>query len=61
MRCVACDCLLSNREATRKHLITEEYLDLCDTCLKSVEEVIEIPHTDRADLEEVIIEEENYE
>ncbi|MDE1868310.1 MAG: hypothetical protein KGI08_11470 [Thaumarchaeota archaeon] len=51
---------MSDRESTRQHLVTGEYLDLCDTCLSSVEEVIEIPHTDRTDLS-LVIEEEKYE
>lgn len=58
MRCVACDCLLSDRESTRQHLVSGEYLDLCDDCLSSVEEVIEIPYTDRTDLSLIISEEE---
>ena len=32
MRCLACDCSLTDFEATRKSLTTEEYVDLCDRC-----------------------------
>ena len=32
MRCRACDCVLSDREATRKNSQTGEYEDLCDYC-----------------------------
>ena len=31
MRCRACDCLLTDFEATRKE--SDGYLDLCDGCL----------------------------
>lgn len=58
MHCLACDCLLSDRESTRQHLITGEYLDLCDDCLASVEEVVIIPHTDKTDMSLVLLEEE---
>ena len=58
MRCISCDCNLSDRESTRQHLVTGEYLDLCDDCLSDVEEVIAIPHSDRTDLSLVVIEEE---
>lgn len=33
MRCVACDCRLSNREATRR-FDSGEFCDLCDECLE---------------------------
>lgn len=36
MRCVACNKLLNNREATRKGVNTGEYLDLCDDCFSTV-------------------------
>ena len=34
MRCRACDCLLTDFEATRKE--PDGYLDLCDGCLDPV-------------------------
>lgn len=33
MRCVICDVLLSDFEATRKHADTGEYLDTCCKCM----------------------------
>lgn len=36
MRCQACDCLLSDQEATKKSKITGEYYDLCSNCLSYV-------------------------
>lgn len=37
MRCLSCDCLLSDKEATRKGTHTGEYLDLCDDCLSTTD------------------------
>ena len=39
MKCIACNKSLSDFEATRRHGITNEFLDLCNACLKSVQEV----------------------
>ena len=33
MKCLSCDCILQDFEATRKYKDTEEYIDLCTTCL----------------------------
>lgn len=40
MRCLACDCLLSDREATRRSIVTDEFLDLCDHCFSTVADVL---------------------
>ena len=37
MKCVACDCILSDREATRRSLVTDEFVDLCDHCIQDTE------------------------
>jgi len=34
MRCLICDKLLSDFEATRKNVTTGEYIDICYTCSK---------------------------
>lgn len=34
MKCLSCDSILSDREATRKYAGTNEYLDLCNHCIK---------------------------
>ena len=39
--CISCDTVLSDFEATRKHAETNEYLDLCNKCLK---EILAIQH-----------------
>jgi len=44
-RCVACDKILNNYELKRKHSVTGEYLDLCNQCLRSIEEVVHIEYT----------------
>ena len=40
MRCQNCDRLLSDFEATRKHAITFQFLDLCKVCFKDVKTII---------------------
>ena len=32
MKCTACDCLLTDKEATMKHKKTGDFLDLCGEC-----------------------------
>ena len=46
MRCVACNCNLNDYETTRKHAITNEYLDMCNRCILD----LDIPTKDRKDL-----------
>ena len=33
MRCLSCNALLTDKEATRKSNVTHEYFDMCDNCL----------------------------
>jgi hypothetical protein len=40
MRCLACNCQLTDKEATRKYASSGEFLDLCDHCYGDVEEDI---------------------
>ena len=35
-RCVCCNKNLKDHESVRRHAITNEFLDMCDTCLKEV-------------------------
>lgn len=44
MRCLACNCQLSDHEATRKYATSGTFVDLCDRCFATVEE--EIPTLD---------------
>ena len=50
MRCVACNCVLTDFEATRKGVNTGEYIDLCNKCFLTIAEDIE--YTERDDLNE---------
>jgi hypothetical protein len=52
MRCVICDVLLSDFEATRKHADTGEYLDTCNKCL-SYTKIPTIDNYDLADNEDI--------
>lgn len=36
MRCIACNKNLKDHESVRRHALTNEFLDMCDTCLKEV-------------------------
>lgn len=48
MRCISCNVVLSDFEATRKHSETNEYIDMCNHCFGEVP--IAIPVTERDDL-----------
>ena len=48
MRCLSCDCELSNFEATRKYLGTQKYVDLCNRCFSTIKSEIQVH--ERADL-----------
>jgi len=50
MRCVCCNKALSDYEATRRHAVTREFLDMCNECFTQVNESVTIPNTDRPDL-----------
>lgn len=39
MKCICCNKSLSDFESTRRHGITNEFLDMCAACLRSVQEV----------------------
>lgn len=48
MRCLSCDCALTDFEATRKSATTGAYIDLCNSCFSSVAD--QIKSIERADL-----------
>lgn len=50
MHCNCCDALLTDYEATRRHGLTQEFLDLCSTCFRSISKDVSIPHRDRPEL-----------
>ena len=49
MRCLACNCELTDFEATRKSPFTKQYLDLCNLCFSSIRDDIYV--LERHDLE----------
>lgn len=58
MRCVACNRILTDREATRKSALTGEYLDLCDADYLPIAEDVPVIESDYEDEGEVTEEEE---
>ena len=48
MKCTICNKTLNDYESTRKHLITFEYLDICQECYVAAD--LDIIHSDRKDL-----------
>ncbi|UOF82027.1 hypothetical protein [Caudoviricetes sp.] len=50
MRCIACDCELTDYESTRKSAVTGEYYDLCNTCFSTIAQ--DVLALDRPDLME---------
>ena len=36
MRCIICDVRLKEHEAVRRHAMTNEFLDMCDSCLRDI-------------------------
>lgn len=46
-RCVCCNKTLNDYESTRRHAITNEFLDTCNRCMKDIPN---IPTKDRQDL-----------
>lgn len=40
MRCRCCDKKLSDFEATRKHITTKEYLDMCNKCYSTIDKQV---------------------
>ena len=55
MRCVSCDVLLTDFEATRKSAETDEFLDLCNHCYSFIrDEVKAIERHDLMSIEDVL-------
>ena len=40
MRCLSCNCVLNDREATRRGLSTNEFIDMCDNCYDTIRELV---------------------
>ena len=52
MKCISCDVILSNDEATAKSPISGMYLDVCDACLDNIVRA-ENPHSTSSVLEDI--------
>ena len=52
MKCLSCDCILTDFEATRKYS-SGEYVDLCNSCLDAAEfgDIVLIEREDLKDFE----------
>lgn len=48
MHCRSCDVILSDFEATRKSVVTQEYYELCNECFNSIKR--EVLYRERIDL-----------
>jgi len=48
MRCLSCNCALTDFEATRRSIVTMEFYDLCNRCFKTVRE--DLVYRERMDL-----------
>ncbi len=42
MRCLSCDVILSDFEATRKYSKSGEFVDLCNKCFSTIEDDVEV-------------------
>lgn len=49
MRCLSCDCSLSDKEAVRKSLVTQEYIDLCDNCFSYIKDEVLVVNPPKGD------------
>jgi hypothetical protein len=50
MRCLSCNCVLTDFEATRKGVNTGDYIDMCNRCFATISDDIEV--LEREDLKE---------
>jgi hypothetical protein len=48
MRCRACNKVLTDFELTRKSTVSEDFLDLCNDCYRTIKE--DVPTVERHDL-----------
>lgn len=42
MRCISCNCVLTDFEATRRGVNTGDYIDLCNKCFATIADDIEV-------------------
>ena len=51
MKCVCCNKNLSDFESTRRHALTNAFLDMCKSCLSEVQRLSPLATKDRMDLD----------
>lgn len=54
IRCLCCNRNLNDIESTRRHAVTNEFLDICNRCIIDTE----IPYIDREDLHDTLEDDE---
>ena len=42
MRCYCCNKILSDQEATRRFQESEEFVDMCNECLSTIEDEVDV-------------------
>lgn len=61
MRCLSCNVVLTDFEATRKYKSSGDYLDLCENCFKPIaDKVLVIERLDLLTTEDVDFEEDEW-
>jgi hypothetical protein len=59
MKCICCDCILTDFEATRRNARTKEFLDICNSCFEPIKN--EFTVVEREDLRNTVqVEDEDY-
>lgn len=48
MRCICCNVALTDYESTRKSVTTNEFIDMCNKCFKTIQN--DVAYKDRLDL-----------
>lgn len=41
MRCYSCNCILTPRESVRRFSESQDFVDLCNTCLSTIDEDVD--------------------
>ena len=52
MRCLSCNTIMNDFEATRKGVNTNDYIDLCDRCFGYIEDEVDVIEREDLDTED---------
>ena len=52
MRCLSCNTIMNDFEATRKGVNTNDYMDLCDRCFGYIEDEVDVIEREDLDTED---------